>query len=156
MTNGVYGGEGEGRRDFKTPFFTKMDNNMYEKFSKHLYRFLSRELKARCFETTMFLKNNANRNITLQDVYDNRCSDISMMRRFVKTLKYISSLGENKDTMNIINQLYRDCIDRFRNPSWDNKCRKLIMFFENKLQWLKKRVDKIYYDFKSNSNPTTI
>lgn len=148
LTNEVYGGQSEGKRDFLTPIFPKMPNNIYEKISKALYRFLSRELKARCFETTMFLKNNANRNITIQDVYDNRCSDISMMRRFIKTLKYLSSLGENNETAAyIINQLYKDCIDKFKNPSWDNKCRKLIMFFEIKLQWIKKRIDKIYYDY---------
>lgn len=151
LTNGVYGGYSQGNRDFKKPTFFKIKNDkLYQKITKCLYRFLSRELKARCFETTMFLKNNMNRNITIQDVYDNRCSDISMMRRFVKTLKRISSLGESGDTMNIINELYKNCINNYKNPSWDNKCKKVILYFENKLQWFKKRIDKIYYDYKTN------
>ena len=138
------------KKDFLTPLYLGMDNDEYKKIDRILYRFQARELRARCFETTMFIKLNRDKGITLQDVYDNRCSDITMMRNFVDTLKGIAQAGEENDTQKIISGLYRECVYEKNGKygaSWENKCRKVIYFFEQKLNWLKKRVDKIYYDF---------
>ena len=145
---------GQGKRDFKSPMFLSMGDEDYKEMHKILYRFLTRELKARCFETTMFIKLNKDKGITIQDVYDNRCSDITMMRNFIKRLENISENGEENDKFNVIRSLYSDCIiDNGygkSNVTWETKCQKLIFFFTNKLNWLKKRVDKIYYDLTSS------
>jgi hypothetical protein len=75
------------------------------------------------------------------------------MKNFMKVLEILEENGEKNDTYNIINELYYDCVVRKnwgkRNASWDNKCRKLILFFGDKLNWLKKRIDKIFYDYVS-------
>lgn len=156
LTNAVLSDNfvGQANRDFRNPMFLSMNDTEYNEITKALYRFLSRELKARCFETTMFIKLNKDKGITLQDVYDNRCSDITLMRNFIEKLKTISENGEENDKNRIINNLYRDCIlDKGYgkiNAPWENKCQKLIYFFSNKLNWLKKRVDKIFYDLTSS------
>lgn len=150
----------QSRRDFSTPLFLRMDDEMYRKMSRLVYKFLSGELKARCFETTMFLKMNRGRNITLQDVYNDRCSGITDMRKFMNILEKVYEGGEENDKYNIINSFYDECIRKKgngkMNASWDNKWRKLNMFFSGKLDWLKSRVDKIYYDFIQNNQENKV
>ena len=147
----------QSQRDFSTPIFAKVQNQTtYENLRKTLYLFLSNEMKARCFETAMYIKemNKQGKRISLEDVYNDRCSGIAKMKNFIKVLKILEEKGENKDTYNIINELYYDCVVRKnwgkRNASWVNKCRKLILFFGDKLNWFKKRVDKIFYDYVGN------
>ncbi len=144
----LYGSTNNTKRDFNTPLFLGMDNEKYNEINKSLYHFVLRELRARCFETTMFIK--LNKGVSLQDVYDNRCSDITFMRSFIDRLKGLAQGGEENDEYGVIDRLYRECVYNKgggkRGASWENKCRKTITFFENRLNWLKNRVDKIYYD----------
>jgi len=144
------------KKDFKIPLFLKMNQQDYQDVVHILYRFHSRELKARCFETTMYLRKNNNPNITIQDVYNNRCSDITIMRGFVNYLKSIASQGENGENAYIMNDLFKDTYGnrmsyhaRGMTP-WEKKCRGTIWYFESRYIWLKKRIDKIFSDYKLN------
>lgn len=143
-------------KDFKTPLFFKMNEKDYQDIEHILYRFHSRELKSRCFETTMFLRQNNDANITIQDVYNNRCSDITLMREFVNYLKLIASQGKNSDNAYIITDLFRDTYGNMMNIntrkalSWEKICRGTIWYFEKRYLWLKKRIDKIFSDYKLN------
>lgn len=68
-----------------------------------MYRFNTRELKARCFETKMFLMKN--KNVTLKDVYDNRCSDLTLMGDFIKELETIYNEGEESKDFSLLNSV---------------------------------------------------
>jgi hypothetical protein len=104
----------------------------------------------------MYLRKNNNPNITIQDVYNNRCSDITIMRGFVNYLKSIASQGENGENAYIMNDLFKDTYGnrmsyhaRGMTP-WEKKCRGTIWYFESRYIWLKKRIDKIFSDYKLN------
>jgi hypothetical protein len=146
----------QAKKDFETPSFFKMNNQEYQDARYILYRFHTRELKARCFETTMFLKHNNNPNITIQDIYNNRCSDITVMKEFVYHLKNIASQGKNGDDSYIINDLFKETCGKKLDAhtrdivSWDKKCQTTIWYFEKRYLWLKKRIDKIFSDYKVN------
>lgn len=169
LTNGVKSdyARSEADRDFKTPLFLDMNDEDYKQIQTILYRFYSRELKARCFETTMFLKKNTNPNITIQDVYNDRCSDITMMRGFIKMLQIGAQEGPQSQYGSILDGLSkytweenagwnrynrrnknRKVVDKIK---WKYKCRNTINYFMQKYRWLKKRIDKIFYDYKSGN-----
>jgi len=156
LTNGVKSdfAYGEMERDFKTPLFLKMSDDEYRQIQTILYRFYTRELKARCFETTMFLKKNNNPNITIQDVYNDRCSDIAMMRGFIKLLEIGAKEGPDSEYGKILNDLSHYTWEnkarwhRYDRITWKFKCKNTINFFMQKYRWLKKRIDKIFYDYK--------
>lgn len=158
---------GETDIDFKTPLFLGMNDDEYKQMQTILYRFYTREMKARCFETAMFLKKNTNPNITIQDVYNDRCSDITLMRGFIKLLEIGAEQGPESEYGKILDGLSRRTweskarwhrYDR-RNKdgkfvdkiSWRYKCKNTINFFTQKYLWLKKRIDKIFYDYKSGN-----
>ena len=144
--------------DFKTPLFLSLDEDEYKKVTKALYRFHMRELKARCFETKMFLEKNKNEDITIQDIYDNRCSDITLMREFIEMLKKGAEEGPDSKNGGILNSISKDTweytwSDRRMfgddKARWKLKCKNTIAYFQRRLDWFKKRIDKIFYDYKS-------
>lgn len=143
-------------RDFHTPLFLKLDNDMYNNMSRILYRFLMRELRARCFETTMYLRK-SKRNVTLKEIYDSRCSDITMMEKFITFLRQINEHSEEKYT-DIIEQLYKEFFEKpfsfktRKQLSFKEKQTKVCNVFIKRLLWFKKRINKIFYDYKSQQS----
>lgn len=145
------------RHDMRVPLFLKLDTDEYNRYSKILYRFNKNEMKARCFETTMFLKQNKDRNITINDVYDNRCSDITMMRNF---LNYLYDCSQNNNINNhdayIIKELYYSIFDKksFNKTQFtvQQQAGKLYKILSGKFIWFKKRIDKIFTDYKTSSD----
>lgn len=153
----------ETKEDFRVPLFLHLNDEEYRDMQIILYRFHDREMKARCFETTMFLKKNKNPNITIQDVYNDRCSDIAMMRGLIKMLEQGAEEGPESKYGKILNSLSHytwennarfnrydrrvngKYVDKIR---WKLKCRNTINYFTRKYEWLKKRIDKIFYDYK--------
>ena len=138
------------KKDFNTPLFLSMKDEDYKDISRKIYRFQTRELKARCFEATMWLKQN-DKIPTLKEYYDNRCTDITLMKEFID---YLKSCNEN-----IIDSLYKEIIpDGFwkakRNPNItsDIKRNKVLTWFTTQYKWFKKRIDKIYYDYVNQQN----
>ena len=156
------------RKDFTDPLFLFLDTADYEKIMTMLYRFHSRELKARCFETTMFLKKNKNPNITIQDIYNDRCSDITMMREFLSLLKQGEIEGPESKYGKILNDIGKSTWQRemrfkkyspntkktyqYNNGrvSWKYNAKNTINYFTKRYLWLKKRIDKIFYDYMRN------
>lgn len=142
------------RRDFKIPLFLGKSEDEYKRLSHVLYRFQGNEMRARCFETRMFLKNHIGSLPSLEEVYNNRCSDISLMRNFLSELRQIANEGENSERADIMKSLSRDtwCKQRWFGGRYSNKwnivCKNTIRYFEHRFNWLKRRVDKIYADFK--------
>lgn len=140
--------EKEAGMDIKTPIFGNADRKTYEWLRHSLYRFQKRELKARCFETTEFL-NAAVKPVTLQELYNNRCTDITLMRQFVK---YLSSIQSDSDASYIINDLYKEITgkyeDEIRNTDWNKKYKRVASFFNKRLDDFTKRINKIYTDYK--------
>lgn len=135
------------RTDLYEPLFIKLPQEEYRNMTKILYRFRKSEMKARCFETTMLLRQNPN--LSLQDVYDNRCSNITLMRNFIQ---YLTSNGNNDEKYTyIITELYKSIAKKVffkEKPTIESMKKKVVTYFNNKLQWLKNRIDKIYYDNK--------
>lgn len=130
----------------------KLDSEKYQNIMKILYRFKLHEMKARCFETTMFLKQNINNNISLKNVYDNRCSDITLMQNFIDFLKSnIQQNNTNQENQYIITELYNTIYNKFffnkSNLNTQQMANKLFKHFQKKLLWFKNRIDKIYYDY---------
>ena len=83
------------KKDFLTPLYLGMDNDEYKKIDRILYRFQARELRARCFETTMFIKLNRfafKCKLSAAGKYKlNGCSDRSILQSF-SFLKMLSAL----------------------------------------------------------------
>ena len=138
--------------DFNPPMFLGANDEEYNRLHKVLYRFQTREMKARCFETRMFLRNSQGNLPSLEEVYSNRCSDISMMRDFLDELNTIANEGEDSPKAFIIKSLSRDTWMKNRlgrkSDKWEIMCKNTIRYFAYRYQWLKKRIDKIYSDFK--------
>lgn len=141
----------QAKKDINSPLLLKMNNDKYKEISKILYRFNLRELKARCFETEMFLKQSGNKNITIKEVYDNRCSDITLMRNFLTYLYNCSKDNLSENDKYIIDELYQSIFNKtIINKSGLNdndKAKKLYNFFGLRLKWFKVRIDKIYNDY---------
>lgn len=138
-------------KDVYVPMFMKFDQDVYEAYSKVLYRFNTREMKARCFEATMFLKQ-SDTLPSLEEYYGDRCTDLTMMRQFIEML---TSMTRNQNPSNedkyVIDELYKGTFNKaFRsgNVPHNVKGEKLIKYFMMKYKWFKTRIDKIYYDFK--------
>lgn len=141
--------------DFKNPLMLKMSDENYKNLTKILYRFRKNEMDARCFETSMFLKQNIDNNISLKELYDNRCSDITMMQNFVNYLFKLSNNIVNNDDKYTIDGLYKTIFKKpffqKNNLSHEIMAKKLYFFFNKKLINFKKKIDKIYYDYKQIS-----
>lgn len=146
--------------DFKKPMFLGLDDDEYKTLHKMLYRFHMREMKARCFETKMFLNKNRNQYIPIKDVYGSRCSDITLMREFVNLLKRGAEMGPNSKEGKILNDVSRNTWEAqnerhiwtgkgfgTQRIRWKKKCENTLRFFQKRLDWFKKRIDKIYYDY---------
>lgn len=140
------------RRDFESPMFLKMKNDKYKDTLKKIYRFQTRELKARCFEATMWLKR-SNKKPSLEEYYSDRCTDINMMKSFLNEL---NSLTEENDNYDIIDSLYGKINKNFiygRNkPPFQDMKKYVLWWFNKQFIWFKKRIDKIYYDYIQNIN----
>ena len=142
----------QARKDINMPLMFKLSDDEYASLGKVLYRFNLREMRARCYETEMFLRQGDKDSITIEDIYNNRCSDITLMRNFVNYLlsKCNGNLSE-KDGY-IIKKLYNSVFHkRIFNKSGLNlneKAKKLYKFFNARLIWFKARIDKIYSDYK--------
>lgn len=140
------------KRDFETPMFLKMKDDKYKDTLKKIYRFQTRELKARCFEATMWLKQSNNKP-SLEKYYSDRCTDINMMKSFLNEL---NSLTEENDMYNMISSLYMKINKNFSyskpRPSFDEMKKFVLWWFNKQFEWFKKRVDKIYYDYTQDTN----
>jgi hypothetical protein len=153
MTNLYKGGRGETNKDFETPSLFSIDEDTYKYVSKNLYLFQSREMKARCFETTMYLKEQSkDRKVMLKDVYSNRCSGIEEMNKFLLFLMIIAREGEDGKNAKVIEELFWQMnykkIGRTRLPqNWQFMCKTVINYFKSHYKWMKTRVDKIYTDY---------
>lgn len=135
--------------DIKPPLMISFDDDIYKAYCKVLYRFNMREMKARCFEATMFLKQ-SDTLPTLEEYYGDRCTDITMMRQFIEHIRQMTYNPYGRDE-EIIHRLFKVLNKQpsfRRKVSHEEKGEKLIKFFTKKYMWFKKRVDKIYSDFK--------
>lgn len=140
--------EKEAGMDIKTPIFGNADKKTYEWLRHSLYRFQKRELKARCFEATEFL-NTAVKPVTLQELYNNRCTDITLMRQFVD---YLSNIQNSSSDSYIIDDLYIEITSKssfdIKNIDWNKKYKRVVSFFKSRLDDFTKRINKIYTDYK--------
>lgn len=140
------------RRDFESPMFLRMKDDKYKDILKKIYRFQTRELKARCFEATMWLKQ-SNKTPSLQEYYSNRCTDIVLMKDFINELK---NLTENNDDYDIIESLYAKMNKNFiygkNKPPFKEMSKYVLDWFLKQYRWFKKRIDKIYYDYVTQQN----
>lgn len=141
------------KKDFENPLLLSMKETDYKEICRDIYRFHSRELKARCFEATMWLKKSMEANDkmpTLDEYYSARCTDINMMKNFISQLKQIASEGEDGESAKIIDGLYREMdkdsvFSKNRKP-FDQRAQIVLGWFEKQFSWFKKRADKIYAD----------
>jgi hypothetical protein len=142
-------------KDFETPMFLNLNDDEYKQIAKDIYLFQSRELKARCFETTMYLKK-INKPISIQEFYNLRCTGLAKMKSFINRLKQIVAKGENSNEAYIIKGIYQS-MSRMRTKllgrdGWNFKVKTVLNYFIKQYRWLKVRVDKIYYDYYYNNN----
>jgi hypothetical protein len=146
---------GELNRDFNKPsFFNIHDEEQYKDILKIIYSFQTRELKARCFETTMFL-NNTNHKIPLEQLYSERCTNIYNMKLFIEYIQNIINEGESSNDAYIIRDIYREMM---RNKyakvriikSYPYMCKYVLNYFTKQYNMFKKRIDKIHYDYVEN------
>ena len=141
---------GQIRKDIYVPLMLGIKDTDYMRISKILYRFNINEMKARCFETAMYIRQNIDKNISIKDVYDNRCSDITLMRDFVNYLHNCSIKELNDNDKIIINSLYDSLynknIIKKSLLSINKKANKLYNFFNIRLTFFKRKIDKIYND----------
>jgi hypothetical protein len=142
------GGIRQNEKDFEQPLFLSYREDEYRETLRTIYLFYTRELKARCFETTMFLKQLPD--TPLKQLYDERCTGLNKMKAFINRLTQAAREGQDGKDSYLIEELsgkFFDLYSRLNNkPSWNDKCRVIINWFTKQYQWLKKRVDKIYYD----------
>lgn len=142
------------QKNIKSITLASCSEDFYRNINRILYRFQSREMKARCFETAMYLEQSNNPNITIQEIYDNRCSDLTLMRKFLLYIKSAKS-SSPLEQVAVIKELFRDmCIREYslreyKTYSIEKKAQALYKIFARKFLWLKKRIDKIYYDYIS-------
>jgi len=143
-------------KSFKNPIFSDLSNDSYQQLIKLMYCFHRREMWARCFQTTLYLKKQGNKKIPIQDVYDNFCSRISEMKKFLGILEKIKNKGENSFyaiiMKDIFEETYRKQLNSRKNSdiSWEKMCNGTIKYFYSRYIWFKKRIDKIYYDYISS------
>lgn len=153
-------------KDVQVPMFVKFDQDVYEAYSKVLYRFNTREMKARCFEATMFLRQ-SDTLPSLDEYYGDRCTDLTMMKQFIEMLTNMArSENPTSEDKYVVNELYKNIFNKFfkdGNVPHEIKGDKLVNYFTKKYKWFKTRIDKIYYDFKEKignnteeTQPTTI
>lgn len=137
--------------DIKTPqgYENEVD---FRKVNKVLYRFKADEMKARCFETAAWLKQCRERNIavSLKDLYSSRCTDIMMMKNFIKELKECA-VDDGSVTPSTIKRLYSygiKPIRKHKNPTYSEMYNAVLSFLQNRLDKFQRRIDKIYTDYK--------
>jgi hypothetical protein len=146
---------GELNRDFNKPsFFNMQDEEQYKDILKTIYSFQTRELKARCFETTMFL-NNTNHKIPLEQLYSERCTNIYNMKLFIEYIQNIINEGESSNDAYIIRDIYREMMrDKYAKvriiKSYPYMCKYVLNYFTRQYHMFKKKIDKIYYDYVEN------
>lgn len=144
------------RPTFKKPLFLSMSTEDYKAICRKLYCFQDRELKARLYGTYMWLKNNPDRNISIKRLYDCDECRLSMMSQFMEEIKQIASEGENGSRSFVIKNLYADTYRRNRmdmrsyNAPFAKQAERVVYFYQKRYDWFKKRVDKIYNDWKQN------
>ncbi len=141
-------------KDFEQPIFIGVNDDESKRLGQVIYLFYTREMKARCFEATMWLRE-AEEMPTLEEYYSDRCTNITKMRKFIKELQDITQEGENGPRSKRIKDLYVQMVYsalRSRGiqyrASFKKKSNLVIKWFEKQFDWFKKRVDKIYYDEK--------
>lgn len=136
-------------KDFEMPWFpSSISQEEDKKLLRYIYRFNTRELKARCFETTMFLKQ-SDPLPSLKELYADRCTDIDMMREFISMLETAAQEGESGQQAYLIDSIF---IKLYENrmadkKDWFYKCKIVLNYFYKQFNWFKKRIDKIYCDF---------
>lgn len=142
-------------KDFIHPYWLSLDHDLYEHSVSTLYIFYTRELKARCFEATMYLKQSKELP-SLEKYYSNRCTDITRMREFIALLEKTAQEGKDGKNSSLITGLASEMNNRRLfsthvpdNPSFQSQAKMVLGWFHRQFDWFKKRVDKIYYDFKS-------
>ena len=86
--------------DFNKPLWLSMSEDDYKEISRNIYMFYTRELKARCFESTMFMREHPN--ATIQDLYNDRCSNITKMRKFIAELNQLRDMEGNEAAKDIM------------------------------------------------------
>lgn len=137
--------------DIKTPQGYESDDD-FRKVNKVLYRFKTDEIKARCFETAAWLKQCNERDITvsLNELYSSRCTDIMMMKNFIKELK-ACTVDDGSARSSTIKSLYIygiKSIRKHKNPTYSEMYNAVLSFLQNRLDKFQRRIDKIYADYK--------
>lgn len=142
-------------KDFLQPFFIRMGKDEYRDTLSTIYLFYSRELKARCFEATMFLKQSKTLP-SLEEYYSDRCTNITKMRSFIQRLETVAKQGKDGPDSYLITDIAREMNRKKRgnthkpmSPSFNSQARMVLGWFYRQFEWFKKRVDKIYADFKT-------
>lgn len=140
--------------DFEKPFFFKMPDNEYKDTLSTIYIFYTRELKARCFEATMFLKQ-SDVLPSLEEYYSDRCTDITRMKNFIERLENAANQGKDGPDAHLIKDIATE-MNRKKvgnthvpeSPSFNSQSRMVIGWFKRQFDWFKRRIDKIYADAK--------
>lgn len=130
----------QGMKDFESPLFLDIKYGEYQRLLNEIYRFYTRELKARCFEATMWLRKS--REVpSLEEYYGHRCTGISSMRAFINELE-----GMSEDDK-IIDRIYVNMTRDFSHPPFEKQRKVVLGFFKGQFSKFKRKVDKIYCDY---------
>lgn len=128
--------------DFSLDDFKQMQNA--------LYCFRENEMQARCFETASYLQHSKEKNIdvTIDELYSNRCTGLNQMQSFLELLRN----NDINQIIELIRYLYNRIVGAYKSMSKkvnNEQMRNIVVsFFENKLQKFKRKIDKIYTDYK--------
>lgn len=155
------GGKDRLRADTRPSLFLHLDKPEYENMLKVLYRFNLREMKARCFEATAYLRryteSNDGKVPSIKEYYNNRCTDIKMMYDFIKEVEEYDvndkeSVGyKNISSIFLSIEVFKHNIKGF-NKDQSFKKKFILFYLKKRFKWFKNRVDKIYCDFKTGNN----
>lgn len=137
---------------FQKPLFLPLKQDEYEKLLRKLYCFHNRELKARFYGTYMWLKQHNGENISIQDVYDSYACRLTPMREILSMLDEVAKEGEQGPRAFIIKNLYKETYCKNRvcrtDATFEKKAQRVIYYFTKRYNYFKKRIDKIFYDWK--------
>ena len=122
----------------------------FKQLQSALYCFRENEMQARCFETASYLQKSKEQNIdvTIEELYSNRCTGINKMQSFLELIKN----SDINQIIELIRYLYNRIVGEYKamtkNVNKEQMRHIVISYFETKLNKFKRKIDKIYSDYK--------
>lgn len=122
----------------------------FRQMQSTLYCFRENEMQARCFETASYLQKSKEQNIdvTIEELYSNRCTGINKMQSFLELIKN----NDINQIIELIRYLYNRIIGEYKamakKVNKEQMRHMVLSYFETKLNKFKRKIDKIYTDYK--------